>query len=76
MLKLCQILDSARSQALVLGTVGVALLAGCGQKGPLYLPSGEAAASRATLPQTLNPVPPASDKGNGGTGTTNPVPRP
>jgi predicted small lipoprotein YifL len=76
MLKLRQILDSARSRALVLGTVGVALLAGCGQKGPLYLPSGEAAASRATLPQTLNPVPPASDKGAGGTGTANPVPRP
>ncbi|GAB2599739.1 hypothetical protein GCM10027034_36080 [Ramlibacter solisilvae] len=68
-----QILDSARLPALVLGAAGVALLSGCGQKGPLYLPSGEAAASRATLPQTLNPVPPApSDAGN----TANPVPRP
>ncbi|WP_341686829.1 lipoprotein [Limnohabitans sp.] len=31
------------------------LLTGCGQKGPLVLPSGAEAAHRATLPQTLNP---------------------
>ena len=28
-------------------------LAGCGQKGPLYLPQPPAAAQRATLPQTV-----------------------
>ncbi|MBV7428514.1 lipoprotein [Acidovorax sp. sif1233] len=32
-----------------------AALAGCGQRGPLYLPSSPAAAQRATLPQTLTP---------------------
>jgi predicted small lipoprotein YifL len=32
-----------------------ALLAGCGQKGPLLLPSGTAAAGRASLPDTLFP---------------------
>jgi hypothetical protein len=42
------------------------LLGACGQKGPLFLPTGEAAEGRATLPQTLRPnravapVPPAS----------------
>jgi predicted small lipoprotein YifL len=30
-----------------------AALAGCGQKGPLYLPDTPAAAQRATLPQTV-----------------------
>jgi predicted small lipoprotein YifL len=52
------------------------LLSGCGQKGPLYLPSGEAAAARASLPQTLNPVPDPSAPTNSGTGTANPAPRP
>ena len=28
-------------------------LAGCGQKGPLYIPQTPAAAQRATLPQTV-----------------------
>ena len=57
----------------------VLLLAACGQKGPLYLPTGEAAANRASLPQTLNPTPPASAPTSGGgtgTGTATPVPRP
>lgn len=31
------------------------LLAACGQKGPLMLPTGEAAAGRATVIQTLTP---------------------
>ncbi|TFY99598.1 LPS translocon maturation chaperone LptM [Ramlibacter rhizophilus] len=35
----------------------VAALAGCGQKGPLFLPSGDQAVGRATLPQTLLPGP-------------------
>ncbi|MCE1191479.1 MAG: lipoprotein [Acidovorax sp.] len=32
-----------------------AAFAGCGQRGPLYLPSAPQAAQRATLPQTLTP---------------------
>lgn len=34
----------------------VLLLAGCGQRGPLYLPTEPAAAERASLPQTLDPT--------------------
>ncbi|MBS7808411.1 lipoprotein [Variovorax sp. PCZ-1] len=34
--------------------------AACGQKGPLTLPQEPAAQNRATLPQVLNPVSPAS----------------
>jgi len=64
MLKLSRsILDSARAAprravlVLVLGTVaGPGLLAGCGQKGPLFLPTGAAAANRATLPETIKPA--------------------
>ncbi|MBD9531790.1 MULTISPECIES: LPS translocon maturation chaperone LptM [Comamonas] len=33
-----------------------AALWGCGQRGPLYLPTDPAAAQRATLPETLNPM--------------------
>ncbi|WP_353366184.1 lipoprotein [Acidovorax sp. FG27] len=33
----------------------VAAIAGCGQRGPLFLPTEPAAAQRATLPQTLTP---------------------
>lgn len=47
----------ARRRALTGSAVAAAaLLAGCGQKGPLFLPTGEAAAGRATLPQTLSPA--------------------
>lgn len=42
-------------QILVSALVAALLLPGCGQKGPLYLPSGEAASGRASLPQTLAP---------------------
>ena len=42
-------------QILVSPLVAALLLAGCGQKGPLYLPSGEAASGRASLPETLAP---------------------
>ena len=52
------------------------LLSGCGQKGPLYLPTGETAAARATLLQSLNPAPAASAPVETGTGTANPAPRP
>ena len=40
------------------GAAWLALLAaatGCGQRGPLYLPTEPAAANRATLPQVLTP---------------------
>ncbi|MBV7540005.1 lipoprotein [Acidovorax sp. sic0104] len=32
-----------------------AAIAGCGQRGPLYLPTDATAAQRATLPETLAP---------------------
>jgi predicted small lipoprotein YifL len=51
-----QILVIAPRSALVLAASVVVMLGGCGQKGALYLPTGEAAAHRATLPQALNPT--------------------
>jgi predicted small lipoprotein YifL len=51
-----QILVIAPRRALYLAASVVALLGGCGQKGALFLPTGEAAANRATLPQALNPT--------------------
>lgn len=50
MLNVRQILVSAIGLALV----GVALV-GCGQKGPLYLPTDPAAKNRATLPELVLP---------------------
>lgn len=58
----------------------LAALAGCGQRGPLYLPTEPAAANRATLPQVLTPggpptapapapQPGAAQPTPGGTGT-------
>lgn len=42
----------------LLGAAALSLgLAGCGQKGSLYLPTSPAAADRATLPQVLTPTP-------------------
>ena len=38
------------------------VLSGCGQTGPLYLPTEPAAANRATLPQSLWPTMPARQK--------------
>jgi predicted small lipoprotein YifL len=35
--------------------VAAAALAGCGQRGPLYLPKDPAAANRATLPDLMTP---------------------
>ena len=72
MLRVFQILVSACARRFALAVVGVAMLAGCGQKGPLYLPTGEAAAGRATLPQTLVPAAPASAPST--TGTAAPLP--
>jgi predicted small lipoprotein YifL len=62
-----------KALALVLAMSGVGALGGCGQKGPLFLPTGEAAANRATLPQTLSPAAPASAAT---TGNATPAPRP
>lgn len=65
--------------------VMVAALAGCGQRGPLYLPTEPAAANRATLPQVLIPGTPTAPApapqpgavqptpGGTGTGTAAPV---
>lgn len=51
MLKAPQIL--VRSIALAACAASLAALAGCGQKGPLFLPTDPAARDRATLPETL-----------------------
>ncbi|HZY18910.1 MAG TPA: lipoprotein [Ramlibacter sp.] len=60
-------------------------LAGCGQRGPLYLPTDPAAANRATLPQVLVPIGtptnptsplPEASTGGQGTGTAAPVRNP
>ncbi|RYZ02689.1 MAG: hypothetical protein EOO24_14270 [Comamonadaceae bacterium] len=50
-----QILVSASRRRLALAACGVVLLSACGQKGPLFLPTGPEAAGRATLPETLSP---------------------
>ena len=42
-------------QILVSAFAALLILAGCGQKGALYLPGGEAAAGRVSLPDTLAP---------------------
>jgi predicted small lipoprotein YifL len=75
-----QILVSApRSRLLAAGLLVV--LAGCGQKGPLFLPTGDVAAGRATLPETLAPstgsgtavVPTTAASGLPPSGTVSPV---
>ncbi|MET3459302.1 MULTISPECIES: LPS translocon maturation chaperone LptM [unclassified Variovorax] len=58
MLNVRQILVSTRARAalmvcLAVGTAG--LVAACGQRGALYLPTDPAAAGRATLPEILTP---------------------
>lgn len=50
-----QILVSPFARHAALSLVAALFVAGCGQKGSLYLPSGEAAAGRASLPETLAP---------------------
>jgi predicted small lipoprotein YifL len=73
MFRVVQILVGTRGLLVALAFSAVALLAACGQKGPLFLPTGEAAAGRATLPQTLNPARAASAPVP--SGTANPVPQ-
>lgn len=58
MLNVHQILVSTRVRAalmvcLAVGTAG--LVAACGQRGALYLPTDPAAAGRATLPELMTP---------------------
>ena len=74
-----QILVSPPAPRRVLALGALLLLAGCGQKGPLFLPTGEAAAGRATLPQTLSPstaVVPANAASTPPSGTASPVRQP
>jgi predicted small lipoprotein YifL len=56
MLNLRQILVRPSTAALALVLVGGTAISGCGQKGPLYLPSGPTATGRSTLPEVLNPT--------------------
>jgi predicted small lipoprotein YifL len=76
-----QILVSRPARGALLALASLFLLAGCGQKGPLVLPTGEAGVGRATLPETLapstsavTPTPAASQPPAGGTAV--PAPRP
>jgi predicted small lipoprotein YifL len=74
-----QILVSTLARRRVLAFGAVALLAACGQKGPLFLPTGEAATGRASLPQTLSPstsTAPAPAASTPRTGTASPVRQP
>lgn len=54
---------------LAMGISAAGLMSGCGQKGGLYLPIDPAARNRATLPQTVSPIPSSS---NAGTATITP----
>lgn len=68
-----QILVSTGVRWFALAACMAGLLAGCGQKGPLFLPQGEAAANRASLPDTLRPAtPPPEPASAPRTGTANP----
>ena len=53
MLRVFQILSSRFALAASLAALGAA--AGCGQRGPLFLPTDVPTNARATLPQTLRP---------------------
>ncbi|RZL68557.1 MAG: hypothetical protein EOP77_00875 [Variovorax sp.] len=57
MLNVHQILVSARRRAVFMVCIATSAvaLAGCGQRGPLYLPKDPAAANRATLPDLMTP---------------------
>lgn len=61
MSKVRTILGSRLARRAGVAATALACMAGCGQRGALYLPTDPAAADRATLPQILNPnrTPPA-----------------
>jgi predicted small lipoprotein YifL len=80
MLNVCRILVSAfpRASSLALASSVVVLLAACGQKGPLFLPTDPASQNRATLTESVRPAaatPPASPaSAPPATGTVSPLP--
>jgi predicted small lipoprotein YifL len=71
-----QILVSARARRRLAAVALLAVLAACGQKGPLFLPKGEAAAGRASLPETLSPNSPAGTAVSPAGGASAPEPKP
>ena len=56
MLNLFRILVSAPLRGFALAASVVALLAACGQKGPLFIPTEPAAQNRATLTESIRPA--------------------
>ncbi|MBI5275224.1 MAG: lipoprotein [Burkholderiales bacterium] len=70
------------SMRFILVSTVAACLAACGQKGALYMPTGEAAAGRATLTETIGPATvqaapsPAQPASAPPTGTASPVRQP
>jgi predicted small lipoprotein YifL len=77
MSNVCQILVSPFARRLALAASVVAMLAACGQRGPLFLPTDPAAADRATLTETIRPaaanIPAAPASAPPAAGTANPV---
>jgi predicted small lipoprotein YifL len=76
-----QILVSAPVRRLALTAAVVALLAACGQKGPLFLPKGDASVGRSSLPETLSPSTSTNEPASGAatppaTGKASPVRNP
>lgn len=76
MLTLRAILCSAPVRRALPAAMALPLLAACGQKGDLFLPTEPAATSRATLPQVLLPGPITSTTTNNANTTTAPSPPP
>lgn len=64
-----QILVTAPAVRAALSAGALVLLGACGQKGPLFLPTGEAAAGRASLPDTLAPSATAAPPGRAASGS-------
>ena len=56
MLNFRQILLNAPLRRLALAASVVAVMAACGQKGPLFVPTEPAAQNRATLSETIRPA--------------------
>ena len=75
-----QILVSGHFRRFALAGGAALLLSACGQKGPLFLPAGEAAAGRATLTEPLAPstavAPAAASSAPPATGKASPVRNP